>query len=147
MLQSDGLRDIEPRHRTLNAAIDWSYQLLNAEEQTLFRRLGVFVGGWTLEAAEAVCMENLELSILDGLASLLDKNLVKQDTRSDGEPRFMMLETIREYALEQLAASGEVDNLRKRHADYFTALVERTGTDMTRTALRRWLNTLEAEHE
>ena len=59
MLQSDGLRDIEPRHRTLNAAIDWSYQLLSAEEQTLFRRLGVFVGGWTLEAAEAICTENL----------------------------------------------------------------------------------------
>src|SRR6185436_16345029 len=64
MLQSDGLRDIEPRHRTLNAAIDWSYQLLSADEQTLLRRLGVFVGGWTLEAAEAVCIEDIKLNIL-----------------------------------------------------------------------------------
>src|SRR6185295_8169532 len=99
MLQSDGLRDIEPRHRTLNAAIDWSYQLLNSDEQILFRRLGIFVGGWTLEAAEAICNENLNLNILDGLASLLDKNLMKQDER------FTMLETIREYALERLASS------------------------------------------
>ena len=108
MLQSDGLRDVEPRHRTLNAAIEWSYQLLGAEEQTLFRRLGVFVGGWTLDAAGAVCTENLNLTILDGLALLLDKNLVKRD----GEPRFMMLETIREYALERLTSSSELDHLR-----------------------------------
>src|SRR5262249_31474924 len=68
MLQSDGLRDIEPRHRTLNAAIDWSYQLLSAEEQKLFSRLGVFVGGWSLEAAEAICLDNLNLNLLDSLA-------------------------------------------------------------------------------
>ncbi|MEO8606292.1 MAG: tetratricopeptide repeat protein [Chloroflexota bacterium] len=142
MLQSDGLRDIEPRHRTLNAAIDWSYQLLSVDEQTQFRRLGVFVGGWTLEAAEAVCTENLKLNILDGLASLLDKNLVKHDTRSNSEPRFMMLETIREYALEKLAESGELDNLRKRHADYFTVFAEHTQTGHV-----QWLNNLEAEHD
>ena len=149
LLQSDGLRDIEPRHRTLNAAIEWSYQLLSAEEQTLFRRLGVFVGGWTLEAAEAVCMENLNLNILDGLASLLDKNLVKQDTRSDGEPRFMMLETIREYALEQLAAGhnerhemleyhsqenldavGEAESIYRAHAEYFGNFMERREKDI-----------------
>ncbi|MEO8395646.1 MAG: helix-turn-helix domain-containing protein [Chloroflexota bacterium] len=124
LLQSDGLRDLEPRHRTLNAAIDWSYQLLSAEEQALFRRLGVFVGGWTLEAAEAVCLADLSLSLLDGLASLLDKNLVKQETESDGEPRFRMLETLREYALGQLSASGELDALRQRHVDYFLKLAE-----------------------
>jgi non-specific serine/threonine protein kinase len=140
MLQSDGLRDIEPRHRTLNAAIDWSYQLLGAEEQILFWRLAVFVGGWTLEAAESICTENLDLNILDGLASLLDKNLVKQDTRSHGEPRFMMLETIREYALERLTASGELDNLRGRHAVYFTAFAEHVGPDHV-----QWMNNLETE--
>jgi len=148
MLQSDGLRDLEPRHRTLNAAIDWSYQLLNADEQTLFRRLGVFVGGWTLEAAEAVCagddgaqgLAPLQMTILDGMASLLDKNLVKRDTRADGEPRFMMLETIREYALERLASSGELDHLRRRHAEYFTAFAERTEADHV-----QWLNNLETE--
>ncbi len=136
MLQSDGLRDLEPRHRTLNAAIGWSYQLLNAEEQMLFRRLGVFVGGWTLEAAEAVCLGNLDLNILDGLASLFDKNLVKRD----GERRFMLLETIRTYALEQLAVNGELDYLRERHAGYFTAFAEHIEQDHV-----QWLNNLETE--
>lgn len=136
MLQSDGLRDIEPRHRTLNAAIDWSYQLLSVEEQTLFRRLGIFVDGWTLDAAEAVCVENLSLNILDGLASLLDKNLVKRD----GEARFMMLETIREYASEQLTSSGELDNMRGCHAAYFTAFAERRESDHA-----HWMNSMEIE--
>nr|PZN48829.1 MAG: hypothetical protein DIU68_21055 [Chloroflexota bacterium] len=119
LLRSDGLRDLDPRHRTLNAAIDWSYRLLNAGEQTLFRRLGIFVGGWTMEAAEAVCLQNLNLSLMDGLAALLDNNLIKQETQSDGEARFTMLETIREYALEQLAASRELELLEQRHAHYY----------------------------
>ncbi len=129
MLQSDGPHDIEPRHRTLNAAIDWSYQLLSEDEQSLFRRLGIFVGGWTLEAAGAVCLENLNLNILDGLASLLDKNLMKQITRPEGEPRFMMLETIREYALEQFAA-GESESIHQVHADYFGDFMERREQDI-----------------
>ena len=120
MLQSDGLRDIEPRHRTLNAAIEWSYQLLSADEQIIFRRLGVFVGGWTLGAAEVVCLGALSMNILDGIASLLDKNLIKQATGVDSEPRFIMLETIREYALEHLAASREQD-LAPASAAYFLA--------------------------
>ncbi len=136
MLQSDGLRDIEPRHRTLNAAIDWSYQLLSTEEQILFLRLGVFVGGWTLEAAEAICSENLNLNILDGLASLLDKNLIKQNER------FTMLQTIREYALERLASSGEPDNLRQHHAEYFTAFAEHIEAYHA-----RWANNMETEHD
>jgi predicted ATPase len=147
MLQSDGLRDIEVRHRTLNAAIDWSYQLLSADEQMLFCRLGVFVGGWTLEAAGEVCMENLKLNILDGMASLLDKNLVKQDTRSVGEPRFTMLETIREYALGQLVSIGELDDLRNRHADYFTFFAERMNREMRQVNFARYFNILEAEHD
>ncbi len=146
MLQSDGLRDIEPRHRTLNAAIDWSYQLLSADEQTLFRRLGVFVGGWTLEAAEAVCMENLELSILDGLASLLDKNLVMRNTRADSESRFTILETIREYALEQLTASGELEVLQRQHAEYFVTLAESATPTVTPPQQGLWWDRLELEH-
>ncbi len=126
MLQSGGLRDLEPRHRTLRAAIDWSFQLLNIEEQILFRRLGVFVGGWTIEAAKAVCMENLSLDLLEGMASLLDKNLVKQETGSDVNLRFMLLETIREYALEQLSVSGELETLQQQHVNYFLALAEQT---------------------
>ena len=145
MLQSDGLRDIEPRHRTLNAAIDWSYQLLSADEQTLFRRLGVFVGGWSLEAAESVCVEDLKLNVLDGMASLLDKNLVKQDTRSEGEPRFMMLETIREYALARLVESGEEQAIRQAHATYFVMLAERTESELDPAGYRRWLNNREVD--
>ena len=146
MLQSDGLRDIEPRHRTLNAAIEWSYQLLSVEEQTLLRRLSVFVGGWTLDATGAVCLEHLNLSVFDGLASLLDKNLVKQETQSDDEPRFQMLETIREYALGQLAASGEESALQRQHADYFLALAETTHPPLTGVETGLWWDRLEVEH-
>src|SRR5262245_15480473 len=145
MLQSDGLRDIEPRHRTLNTAIDWSYQLLNAEEQALFQRLGVFVGGWTLESAGAVCMEHMTLNVLDGLSSLLDKNIVKQDTRSEGEPRFMMLETIREYALQQLLASEELDTLRLHHLDYFIKLAEGAEAHAFGREQIAWFDRLEVE--
>jgi predicted ATPase/transcriptional regulator with XRE-family HTH domain len=147
MLQSDGLRDIEARHRTLNAAIDWSYKLLSADEQTLFRRLGVFVGGWTLEAAGEVCAENLKLNVLDGLASLLDKNLLKQDTRSDREPRFMMLETIREYALQQLVASDELDTLRLHHIDYFIKLAEGAEAHVFGREQIAWFDQLEVEFD
>jgi len=124
LLRSDGLSDLESRHRTLNNAIEWSYLLLSEDEQLLFRRLGVFVGGWTLEAAEAVCLEHLSLNLLEGMASLLDKSLIKQTTSLPGEPRFMLLETIREYALHQLIASQEFAALRQRHLDYFVKLAE-----------------------
>ncbi len=145
MLQSDGLRDIEPRHRTLNNAIEWSYHLLNAEEQTLFRRLGVFVGGWTLDTAEAVCLDTLRVNILDGLASLLDKNLIKQEAMSEGEPRFGMLETIREYALERLASNGELESLQQRHADYFLSLIAPPIRAIQPKYKDRW-DELEVEH-
>ncbi len=145
LLQSDGLRDIEPRHRTLNNAIDWSYQLLSAEEQTLFRRLGVFVGGWALEAVEAICTENLSMNVLDGLASLLDKNLIKQAAGADGEPRFMLLETIREYTLERLAASGEQETLQRQHVLYFLAFAA-TPISMLREQYGQWLDRLALEH-
>jgi predicted ATPase/DNA-binding CsgD family transcriptional regulator/DNA-binding XRE family transcriptional regulator len=145
LLQSDGLRDIEPRHRTLNAAIDWSYQLLSVEEQTLFWRLGVFVGGWTLEAAEAVCKKNVSLNILDGLASLLDKNLIKQVASSEGEPRFMMLETIREYASERLITSGEMNDLNRYHTNYFFMLAEEAENYTYGREQIRWFDQLEVE--
>ena len=146
MLQSDGLRDLEPRHRTLNAAIEWSYQLLSAEEQILFRRLAVFEGGWALEAAETVCTENLSMSILDGLAGLFDKNLIKQDTRSEGELRFTILETIREYALGQLVARGELELLQRQHANYFVLLAETPNLPLTGAKESRWWDRLEVEH-
>ena len=145
ILQSDGLRDIEPRHRTLNAAIDWSYQLLNVEEQRLFRQLGVFVGGWTMEAAESIHVENTNLNVLDGLASLLDKNLVRRDTTPDGAPRFMMLGTIREYALQQLVASSELEAAQQRHVDYFMTMAEEAEEHAFGREQIAWFDRLEIE--
>jgi predicted ATPase/class 3 adenylate cyclase len=107
-----GTRDADERHATLRATIAWSYELLDASEQQLFRRLAVFRGGCTLEAAEVVCEADLDV-----LASLLDKSLVRRRTGRLGEERFWMLETIREFATEQLEASGEADGIRRRHAE------------------------------
>ena len=107
-----GTRDAEERHATLRATISWSYDLLDDAEQELFARLGVFRGGCTLETAEFVCTADL-----DTLASLLDKSLLRRRTGSDGEERYWMLETIREFALERLGESGLEDGLRRRHAE------------------------------
>ena len=108
-LLTGGPRDIPQRHQTLRAAMDWSYDLLSADEQKLFRRLSVFAGGCTLEGAEAVCdtKSDLHLNLLDGMASMVDKSLVQQVEQAQDESQFVMLETIREYALEKLEASGE----------------------------------------
>ena len=118
-----GGRDVDERHATLRATIAWSYDLLTEEEQQLFARLAVFRGGCTLDAAEAVCEADL-----DTLASLLDKSLVRRRTDADGEERFWMLETIREFARERLAASGEEDALRRAQADRLIELADRAGT-------------------
>ena len=129
-LLTGGARDLPARHQTLRAAMDWSYQLLNAEEQKLFRRLSVFAGGCTLEAVEAVCnaSEDLGLDPLDGVTSMVDKSLVRVEL-ADGEPRFVMLGTIREYGREQLAASREDAATRKAHAAYCLVLAEEAGLD------------------
>jgi len=143
-LLTGGARDLPARQQTLRGAIDWSYAMLSIEEQALFARLAVFAGGCTLEAAEAVLSEaqggpelESELAVLisqnmvlDGLTSLLDKSLLKQVEGIDGAPRFMMLETIREYALERLAATGEEAALRHRHAGYFLALAEQAEPEL-----------------
>ena len=110
-LLTGGGRDLPARQQTMRDAIAWSYDLLTPEEQALFRRLAVFVGGFTLEAAEAVGGPSRApgSTSLDGVASLVDKSLLRQEDGPDGEPRFRMLETVREFGLEQLAASGEAD--------------------------------------
>jgi predicted ATPase/transcriptional regulator with XRE-family HTH domain len=143
---TDGARDLPPRHRTLRAAITWSYELLDAGEQKLFRRLGVFVGGCTLAAAEAVCNASGDLppDVLDGLASLVDNSMLQREQGEDGEPRFVMLETIREYALERLEASGETQSLRQRHAAYYLKQAELA---LQGVEQRRWLTHLECEHD
>jgi tetratricopeptide (TPR) repeat protein len=141
-LLTDGARDLPARQRTLRATIAWSYDLLTEDEQVLFRRLAIFVGGFPLEAAEAVCgpqgSDNdsrpdpcpppPDPSVLDGIASLVDKQLLRQvdgpGSEGHAEPRYLLLETVREYGLERLAASGEEDSVRDRHAAWCLALAE-----------------------
>ncbi|MGH7319847.1 MAG: ATP-binding protein [Candidatus Rokuibacteriota bacterium] len=123
---TSGPRDLPARQQTLRQAIAWSYDLLTPGEQLLYRRLAVFVGGCTLAAAEAVVGEgelDRNLEVVDGIASLVDKSLLRQEERA-GELRFRMLETIREYALERLTAAGEADRFQRAHADYYLALAE-----------------------
>jgi non-specific serine/threonine protein kinase len=124
---TSGQRDRPLRMQTLRAAIGWSYDLLSPSEQALFCSLSVFTGGCTLEAAEAVCSraEDVEESVLDGLSSLVDKSLLIQRHASTGDPRFEMLETIREYGRDRLESSGERIAIREAHAQYFAAVAER----------------------
>jgi predicted ATPase/DNA-binding SARP family transcriptional activator len=118
-----GAQDLPGRQRTLRATLEWSHGLLSEDEGTLFARLAVFTGGWTLEAAEAVCGED-GLDVFETLSSLVDESLVRPLRRPTGEPRFRMLETIREYAGELLEASGESTLLRRRHCEHILARVE-----------------------
>ncbi len=127
-LLTGGPRDAPPRLRALRDTIAWSHDLLSPDEQMLFRRLAVFVGGFTLEAAAAVAGEGEavpSLTILDLVASLVDKSLLRLEARAGHEPRFGMLETVREFALGRLAASGEEAAVRQRHATYFMTFAER----------------------
>jgi predicted ATPase/class 3 adenylate cyclase len=130
-----GARDLPARQQTLRQAIDWSYGLLPVEQQALLRRLAVFVGGWTLEAAEAVAQpSDLGLESFDGIAALVDQSLVRREEGAHGEPRFTMLETIREYAGDRLAETDERDPLRARHAATFGAIAEATEPELTKSA-------------
>jgi predicted ATPase/DNA-binding CsgD family transcriptional regulator len=122
-LLTGGGRDLPDRQRTMRDAIRWSYDLLSSDEQTLLRRLAVFVGGFGLGAAEAVGADG-GASVLGGLTALVEANLVRQETGPDGQPRYGMLETVREFALEQLAASGEEAAIRAAHAAHYLAFAE-----------------------
>jgi predicted ATPase/DNA-binding CsgD family transcriptional regulator len=144
-----GARDLPSRQQTLRGTITWSYDLLDQNEKSLFRRLAVFVGGCTLEAAEAVCNagKGMEGDILDGVAGLVDKSLLRQEEQADGEPRFLMLETIREYALERLAASGEAAAIGRQHATFFLALAEVAEPKMRSGEQSAWFQRLQVEHD
>jgi predicted ATPase/DNA-binding XRE family transcriptional regulator len=148
-LLTRGPRDLPERQQTLRNTIDWSYDLLNAGEQTLFARLGVFVGGFTLHAAEAVCTVEgkLESNVLDGLAALVDKSLLRQDKGLDREPRVTLLETISEYALERLVEFGEAEALRRAHAAHYLALAEMAVSHLDGPQQQVWLARLEADHD
>ena len=140
-------RDVPERQRTLRGAIEWSYNLLKPAEKTLFARLSVFVGGRSIEAAEVVCDPDLPIDVIDGLESLLNKSLLWQEEDPTGEPRFLMLDTIHEYARERLADSGEAESIRRRHAGYFLTLAERAAEELRGPDDQRWLTRLEAEHD
>jgi predicted ATPase len=140
-LLTGGARDMPQRQQTLRAAIDWSYDLLSSSEQKLFRRLSVFVGGCTLEGAEAVCdtKGDLDMDLLDAMSSMVDKSLAQQVEQAQGESRFVMLETIREYALEKLEASGEEAVTKRAHAAYCLVLAEEQATEQTGAEGTGWL--------
>jgi predicted ATPase/Tfp pilus assembly protein PilF len=147
-LLTGGARDLPSRHQTLRNTLEWSYGLLHEDEKTLYARLSVFVGGFTIDAAEAVCNADKKLDILEGLTSLVNNSLLRQE-EINGEPRFSMLETIRAYAVERLAANGETEMLRQQHARYFSDVIaNQIGFDelYTSNALH-WLNWLEREHD
>jgi predicted ATPase/transcriptional regulator with XRE-family HTH domain len=129
-LLTGGARDLPARQRTLRETIMWSHDLIGEQEQILFRRLAVFSGGATLEAAEAVGNPTGDLDVFSGLERLVEQNLVRQEVSPTGEPRLTMLETIREFGIEQLAATGEEDATRDRHAFYFLHLAERLAPDI-----------------
>jgi non-specific serine/threonine protein kinase len=162
-LLTGGSRTALPQHRTLRALVDWSYDLLNEPERVLLRRLSVFAGGWTLEAAEAVCADReaqpgvegasppastmlSALDILDILAQLLMKSLVVAEEWR-GEARYRLLQTIRQYGAERLRASGEESILRKRHRDWFLALAERTASELRGPDAADRHDRLEVEHD
>jgi predicted ATPase/DNA-binding winged helix-turn-helix (wHTH) protein len=142
-----GARDLPERQQTLRKTIDWSHGLLNEAERKLFRRLSAFVGGCTLEAAEAVCntSRDLGLDLFEGLSSLVDKNLVQRVDRAETEPRFEMLETIREYAMELLTDSGDEFAARRAHAAYCLVLAEEGNPELNSADRARWLTQCDVE--
>ena len=127
---SSPLLDAAGRQQTLRATIDWSYALLDESEKLLFNRLTVFAGGWSLAAVDAICSDMPPERVLNGLSSLTDKSLIRQESGTDGEPRFWMLHILREYAQERLAHSSEYSQIALRHAQYFLAMAEAAAPDL-----------------
>jgi predicted ATPase/DNA-binding winged helix-turn-helix (wHTH) protein len=146
-LLTSGALDLPERQQTLRNAIGWSHSLLNEAEQKLLRRLSVFFGGCSLEAVEAVCntSRDLGVDVFEGLTSLVDKNLVQRLDRSQAEPRFAMLETIREYAIERLIESGEQPATRRAHAAYCLVLAEEGNPELNSDERTAWLRQCDLE--
>lgn len=146
---TSGARDLPERQQTLQRTFDWSYDLLREDERRLFRRLCVFVGGFSLEAARRVCFdddEEEEDRVLDGLGSLVSKSLLRRAETADPEPRFEMLELIREYGWRLVEDGDEAHQLRRRHAEYYLSLAERAERGLSGDEQPLWLDRLEAEH-
>jgi tetratricopeptide (TPR) repeat protein len=145
-LLTGGARDLPTRHQTLRNTLEWSYDLLDLDAKILYARLGVFTGGFTFEAAEAVCNPDGRLDILESLTSLVNNSLVRKEATASGESRFGMLETIRAYALECLTASGEMDALRAGHGQYFSSIIlNQAGPQIYSPNSLHWLNWYEQE--
>ncbi len=146
-LLTGGPRDVPARQQTLRNTLEWSYGLLSQDEKILYARLGVFVGGFTLQAAEAVSNSDGRLDVLDGLNSLVNSSLLRRED-AGGEPRFSMLETIRAYAVERLGKSGEMAALQQQHAQYFRdVILGKAATELFSTKGSFWLDWLEREHD
>lgn len=148
-LLTSGARDLPDRQRTLRSTIDWSYELLEVGQKTLFARLGVFVGGFTLEAAEAICNPDGDIDVLAGVEALMTNSLVRKEESTASQVRFAMLETIRDYSLERLQASGEMDGMRQGHAAYYSGIMQRLGKEevVFSAEIGRWLDWIDEEHE
>src|SRR5215217_2293216 len=148
-LLTGGARDLPERQRTLRGAIEWSHALLDQGEQVLFGRLAVFSGGRTLEAIETICDAEGDLPVdaFEGISSLLDKSLLRQEEGSNGEPRFVMLETIHEFAREKLEQSAETQEIKRVHAQYFLTLAEKAYPELKGPDQLEWLKRLEVEHD
>ncbi|MEX1169187.1 MAG: tetratricopeptide repeat protein, partial [Chloroflexota bacterium] len=144
-----GARDLPARQQTLRGAIAWSYDLLDDGGRRLLDRLSVFASGCDLESVEAICGPSDEVGgdLLDGLMTLADQSLLKVEEGPDGEPRFRLLDTIREYAAERLEARGETEAVRDRHRAWYVALAERAAAELSGGEQRRWLDRLELEHD
>lgn len=142
-LLTGGSRTALPRQQTLRALIDWSYELLSGDERTLLRKLSVFAGGWTYEAAEAVCSE---LDVLDLLTQLVNKSLVAMENEGR-EPRYRLLETVRQYARDKLLEMGDTEATRDAHFYYFFGLAERVAPKLRRFGASEWVEQLDLEHD
>ena len=145
-LLTGGARDVPDRHRSLRATLAWSHDLLSESERRRFRRLSVFAGGWTVSTTEEVCRDGGEDEVLDAMTGLVGHNLVQRYMTGD-PPRYTMLETVREYAEEQLRTSGEEDDLRQRHLDSVTELAETADAGLWSKERFAWLARLRAEHD
>jgi predicted ATPase/class 3 adenylate cyclase len=147
-LLTGGSRTALPRHQTLLALIDWSHDLLSEAERVLLRRLSVFAGGWSLEAAQAVCGDGLGEDVLEMLANIAEKSLVEVDASLDAtEARYRFLETIRQYARDKLLASGEAEQVRDRHLEYFVQFAEEAEPRLRGAEQLAWLERIEQEHD